>query len=109
MFGLYAVKVPDGGKAIINGEHIETAGAGASEVTGQPIITIKMTDPGAHDWEIMTRKNIGRAIAITLDNQVLSCPLVYDVIKGGSTEISGTFTKEEAEELAARIYKGKKK
>jgi SecD/SecF fusion protein len=66
-----------------------------------------MTKQGQHDWEVMTAKNLGLPIAITIDNHVLSCPVVTGVISGGETEISGNFSVAEAEELAARINKGK--
>lgn len=103
MYALYAIRVPSGNKALIDGRHIKSAEASTSQFTGQPIISIAMTDQGTHDWEIMTTKNIGRAIAITIDDHVLSCPIVNGVISGGNTEISGNFTKAKAEELAARI------
>jgi len=107
MYALYAVKVPSGNKAPIDGRHIESASFARSQFTNAPIITISMTKDGAHDWEVMTRKNIGRPIAITIDHQVLSCPVVNDAIVGGATEISGNFSIPEAEELAARINLGK--
>lgn len=107
MYALYAVKVPSGNKAPIDGRHIQEASAGRSQFTNAIIITISMTDEGAHDWEIMTRKNIGRPIAITMDHQVLSCPIVNGAIAGGKTEINGSFSEKEAEELAARINAGK--
>ncbi|TSJ46380.1 SecDF P1 head subdomain-containing protein [Fluviicola chungangensis] len=105
-YSLYAIKIPDGGKAKIDGRHIETVETAIADYNGMPVIRISMNDQGSHDWEIMTRKNIGRPIAITIDDHVLSCPVVNDAITGGETEISGNFTKKEAEELAARIHAG---
>lgn len=107
MFVLYAVKVPDSGKAIVDGRHIQHAETAIADYNQMPVVRISMNDQGAHDWEVMTRKNIGLAIAITIDNRVLSCPVVNDAISGGETEISGNFSKAEAEELAARINFGK--
>lgn len=108
MLALYAVKIPQGDKATINGKHIETVETAIADYNGMPVIRISMSDQGAHDWEVMTRKNIGRAIAITLDDHVLSCPVVNDAIAGGKTEISGNFTTAQAEELTARISAGRK-
>lgn len=108
MYALYATKIPGENKAKIGGRHILNAERGFNTQSKVPVITITMTQDGAHDWEIMTRNNIGRSIAITLDDHVLSCPIVNGTISGGSTEISGNFTVEEAEELAARIYAGRK-
>nr|WP_294859216.1 hypothetical protein [uncultured Fluviicola sp.] len=107
MYALYAVKVPDGNKAIVDGKSIKSAETAIADYNQMPVIRISMNDQGAHDWEIMTRKNIGRPIAITIDNRVLSCPVVNDAIAGGKTEISGNFSVAEAEELAARINAGK--
>lgn len=107
MYVLYAVKVPDSGKAIVDGRYIQHAESAIAEYNQMPVVRITMNDQGAHDWEVMTRKNIGRPIAITIDNHVLSCPLVTNAIAGGETEISGNFSKAEAEELAARINFGK--
>jgi hypothetical protein len=107
MYALYAVKIPDGNKAIVDGRSIKSAETAIADYNQMPVIRISMNDQGAHDWEIMTRKNIGRPIAITIDNHVLSCPVVNNAITGGETEISGNFSKAQAEDLAARINFGK--
>lgn len=108
MYALYAVKVPEDDLARIDGRHIKDAFASVSDYNQMPIITLSMTQEGSHDWEIMTRDNIGRCIAITLDKKVLSCPKVINEIAGGNTEIAGNFTKQQAEELAAQIQAGRK-
>lgn len=108
VYGLYAVKIPKNGEAKIDGRHILAANASFSNYTQQPTIQLTMNQEGTHDWKIMTGNNIGRYIAITLDKKVLSCPKVMASIAGGSTEISGNFTKKQAEELAAQIRAGKK-
>lgn len=107
MFVLYAIKMPDTGKAIVDGRYIQSAETAIADYNQMPVIRISMNEQGAHDWEIMTRKNIGRPIAITIDDHVLSCPVVNGAIAGGETEISGSFSKTQAEELAARINLGK--
>lgn len=107
-YALYAVKVPENGEAKIDGRHIMGALSGISDYNHMPIINLTMTTEGAHDWEIMTGKNIGRSIAITVDRKVLCCPRVMDRIGSGAMEISGNFTKKQAEELAAQIMAGRK-
>lgn len=107
MYTLYAVKVPKGNKAPIDSKHIQTAEAAISEHDNNPIINITMNDQGSHDWELLTRKNINRCIAITIDHKVISCPRVVSEIAGGKTQISGSFTIAESQELAARINAGK--
>ncbi len=106
---LYAIKVPTGNKALVDGRHIERVETGISQYNQTPVISITMNKQGSHDWEVMTTKNIGRSIAISFDGQVLSCPVVNNTISGGVTEISGNFTEAEAEELAARINAGRRK
>lgn len=103
MFALYAVRVPDSGEAPINGKDIQLARHSLSAQTGQPVINISMTKEGANKWRQMTRKNINRYIAVTMDQKVLSCPLVNMEISGGETEISGNFSVKEAEKLASQI------
>ncbi len=108
IYGLYAVKIPKNGEAKIDGRHILDANASFSKHIQQSTINLTMTQEGALEWKIMTGKNIARYIAITLDKKVLSCPMVRDVIAAGATEISGNFTKKQAEELAAQIRAGRK-
>lgn len=105
MYGLYAIKMPSGNEAKIDGRHIQSANA-AKSYTGQPVIRIAMTRQGNHEWKVMTTNNVGKAIAIVIDDHVITCPVVNGAITGGETEISGKFTTKEAEELAARIYAG---
>lgn len=105
MVALYAIKMPPGNEAKIDGRHIQSANA-AKPHTGQPVIRIAMNQQGSHTWKIMTTDNIGKAIAIVIDDHVLTCPVVYGAIASGETEISGNFTVKEAEELAARIQAG---
>lgn len=66
----------------------------------QPQITMRMTKEGGRDWEILTRNNIGRSIAITLDGKAVSFPTVQSEIVGGVSAISGNFTEDEAQDLA---------
>ena len=107
MYALYAIKMPSGNEAKIDGRHIQSANA-AKSYTGQPVIRIAMNQQGSQAWKTMTSDNIGKAIAIVIDDHVLTCPVVNGAITGGETEISGNFTVKEAEELAARIYAGRK-
>lgn len=103
MYALYAVKVSNGGEAIINGKDIRDARSTIGQQTGQPVINLSMTKEGSTQWRNMTRKNINRYIAITTDKKVLSCPKVTMEISGGETEINGNFTMEEAQNLASQM------
>ena len=68
-----------------------------------PVINIEMEKEGADKWEKITKKNIGKPLAIVVDNEVYSTPTVSDKISNGSTSISGAFTQQEAERLAFRL------
>ena len=68
---------------------------------------MEMTSIGSKAWARLTGKNVGRPVAISLDNIVYSAPNVIDAITGGSTEISGSFTVQEAQDLADLLQSGK--
>jgi len=68
---------------------------------------MRMSDRGAHQWANITGNNIGRAIAIVLDDKVYSAPRVNNRIEGGSSQITGDFTPEEANDLANVLKSGK--
>ena len=102
-YTLYACKIPESGKADVNGSHIETNGARVIQENGKNIVQLKMTPEGSDDWGKMTTKNVKRTIAITMDNVVFSAPTVINPITSGDTQISGVFTWEEANELCERL------
>jgi SecD/SecF fusion protein len=66
-----------------------------------------MNSSGAKTWAKMTEENIGKPIAIVLDNIVYSAPNVISKIDGGNSSISGNFTTEEAQDLANILKSGK--
>jgi SecD/SecF fusion protein len=106
-FSLYAVKMPANNKAIITGKDIENAAAEADQTNGTVNIMLTMTENGSSKWEQMTRANVGKSIAIVVDRKVVSCPLVYEAISGGKTQINGVFSIQEGNLLAARINAGR--
>jgi len=104
---LYALKVPEDGKAIVNGKHIESATADRDRRTASMIILINLTDEGQKIWGNMTTRNINKSIAIAVDGMVISCPTVINAITSGATQISGDFSVEEAKDLARGISAGR--
>lgn len=74
---------------------------------GKPVVSMKMNSEGARRWQEITKANVGRQVAIVLDNAVYSAPVVNGEIPGGSTEISGHFTVEETKDLANVLKSGK--
>jgi SecD/SecF fusion protein len=104
---VYAVKMPPGGTARLEGDHITTARADYSPMNGQPDVNMDMDITGARIWKDMTGKNVGGYVAVVLDDRVYSCPRVDNEIANGSTEISGAFSVEEAQDLANILKSGK--
>ena len=106
-FPLYAIKTNLGSeKAALEGDGVEEARQDFDE-SGKPAIKMVMTSTGAKIWAKMTAKNVGRPIAIALDDIVYSAPNVNGAIEGGNSEISGKFSVEEAQDLANILKSGK--
>jgi SecD/SecF fusion protein len=85
--------------------HIKTA-KGDMDYTGRPVVTIQLDNVGTNIWSRMTTKNTGRYIAIIVNDELLSAPRVDSPIEGGNTQISGVFTIQEAEKMAASLSGG---
>jgi len=106
-FPIYAVKMQPGSeKAPLEGEAVDEARQDFDEY-GKPAIKMQMTGPGSKAWARLTTKNVGRPIAIALDDIVYTAPNVNGPIEGGNSEISGNFTIEEAQDLANILKSGK--
>lgn len=103
---LYAIKTFGREKAKIEGDAVSDAG-NDFDPNGRPEVTMEMTSLGAKAWAKMTGENVGKPIAIVLDNIVLSAPHVNGVIDGGTSQITGGFTVEEAKDLANILKVGK--
>lgn len=104
---LYAIKtIPGSDRAPLEGDGVESARQDYDE-RGNPAIKMMMTNAGTRTWARLTAKNVGRPIAIALDNIVYSAPNVNGPIEGGNSEISGSFTVEQAQDLASILTAGK--
>ncbi|MBQ8046560.1 MAG: protein translocase subunit SecDF [Prevotella sp.] len=107
-YGLYAIKVTSStGRAPLEGDVVTEAKDEFSHITGRPIVTMAMNTDGARRWADMTKANINKAVAVTLDGVVYSAPRVNGEISGGNTEISGNFTVEETKDLANTLKSGR--
>ena len=108
IFELVAIKAASrDGKAPIDGGVVTDARVSYGNTGGSPSVSMSMNAEGANVWARMTKDNIGKQIAIVLDGMVYSYPTVNTEITGGSSEISGNFTLEEAEDLANVLKSGK--
>ena len=94
------------GDPVLEGDAVTTASSEYDNMQGQ-MVNMKMTDRGAQEWATITRNNLGRSIAIVLDDNVYSFPNVNSEITGGSSQITGNFTPEEANDLANVLKSGK--
>ena len=104
---LYAIKNHGKEKARIEGDAITNAGQDYDPVTGRVEVTMSMNSVGDKEWAKMTGENVKKFIAIAMDNLVYSAPRVNDKIEGGRSSISGSFTEQEAQDLANVIKGGK--
>ena len=102
---LYAIKMPENEKATISMGDIEDASYLTNSM-GLPSIGLKMNKAGTEAWAQLTLNNIGRPIALTLNDYVYSTPTVVSEITGGASEISGNFNKEEAQDIVSMIKSG---
>ncbi|MGH2563753.1 MAG: protein translocase subunit SecD, partial [Ginsengibacter sp.] len=106
-FELYAIKtVPGSDKAKLEGEGVEDARADFDE-HGNPEITMQMTPLGARVWAKMTTENVGKPVAIALDDVIYTAPNIHEPITGGNSQITGRFTTQEAQDLANILKIGK--
>ncbi len=104
-FQLVALRTVNG-QPVLNGDVVTRATSEFDNLQGQ-VVSMTMNDEGAHQWSRITGQNIGKAIAIVLDDQVYSFPNVNSQIDGGRSQISGRFTVEEAGDLANVLESGK--
>ena len=108
IYGLYAIKVSSSnGQAPLQGDVVVDAKDEFNYVTGQPEVNMTMNTEGARRWAALTKANVGKAIAIVLDNAVYSAPRVNGEIDGGSSAISGNFTVEMTKDLANTLKSGR--
>ena len=108
IFGLYAIKVTsNNGQAPLQGDVVVDAKDEFNHVTGQPEVNMTMNTEGARRWAALTKANVGKAIAIVLDDAVYSAPRVNGEIDGGSSAISGNFTVEMTKDLANTLKSGR--
>ena len=107
-YELVAIKATSrDGKAPLDGGVVTDARVQYSGQGGSPEVSMTMNAEGANIWARMTKDNIGRQIAIVLDGMVYSYPVVNTEITGGSSQITGNFDLEEAEDLANVLKSGK--
>lgn len=106
ILALYAIRTLDNGQAKLEGEHVKDSRQDVDE-RGKVAVSMSMDAAGAKIWAKMTGDNIGKPIAIVLDNFVYSAPNVMSAITGGSSQITGSYSIAEAQDLANVLKSGK--
>lgn len=98
--------IPVSRQVIVEGADLIDAQPSFDQRTGQPIVNFRFNIRGAQRFGQATTENLGRALAIVLDNKVISAPVIQSPITGGSGQISGNFTVESVNNLAILLRAG---
>ena len=109
-FELYALKVTNrDGSPALSGDVVTDANADFAQdmMRAEQVVSMSMNAEGAKAWARLTKDNIGSCVAIVLDDLVYSAPTVNSEITGGRSQISGSFTVQEAKDLANVLKSGK--
>ncbi|HET57391.1 MAG TPA: protein translocase subunit SecD [Deltaproteobacteria bacterium] len=93
-------------RALMTGESLEDARVSIDNRFGEPYVSIKFDPQGARDFERITSQNVGKRLAIVLDGVVHSAPVIQERIGGGQAQITGTFSMDEARDLAIVLRAG---
>ena len=108
IYSLYAIKVRSrDGKAPLNGDVIVSASQEFDESSGQAYVLMNMNSEGTKKWAHITKENLHKVICVVMDNRVYSGPTVQTEITGGTSQITGNFTPNEAQDLANLLKSGK--
>ncbi|MBE8954495.1 MAG: protein translocase subunit SecD [Quinella sp. 2Q5] len=94
------------GNTLLTGTDLKDAQAAMNQQNGQSVVNLEFSDEGAQKFADATLENVGRTIAILLDGEILTNPVVREPILGGKAEISGQRDLEEAQRLAVLLRSG---
>lgn len=104
-FALHAIKIPETGRAFIDGNDIDRA-AQDFDQNGRIGVSLKMTSKGTTKWSTLTNNNFKKTVAISMDDMVISSPMVQAKMNDGRAIITGNYTVDEAKEFAALLNAG---
>ena len=106
IYELVALKTTNG-KPALAGDVITSASSEYDATQGGNYVSMTMKPEAGRQWARLTAANIGKQVAIVLDDQVYSAPRVQNAIEGGRSSITGDFTTDEAKDLANVLKSGK--
>lgn len=90
----------------LTGKYLKRSQVDFDSNTFEPTVTLEFNSEGSVLFEEITRRNVGRPVAIYLDGQPISSPKVNEAISGGRAIISGRFSSQEAKDLVQRLNAG---
>ena len=93
----------DLGPVFLDGDRVGAASAEADQTGAGFVVTVEFDAEGARTWSDFTTANVGGQVAILINGRVLSAPSIQSPITGGSAQISGRFTRDEADQLARHL------
>ena len=93
-------------QVLVSGGDLTDAQPGFDQRSGEPIVSFRFNTSGARKFAQATSENVGQPFAIILDNKVISAPVIREPITGGSGQISGNFTVQQANDLAILLRAG---
>jgi preprotein translocase subunit SecD len=93
-------------KTLLTGDSLKDARVSISNRFGEPYVALEFNSQGAKDFERITAENVKNRLAIVLDGTVHSAPVIQERISGGRAQITGTFTMDEARDLAIVLRAG---
>jgi len=90
----------------LTGRYVKGAQLDFDQTTGAPKVNIQFNDEGVKIFEELTVRNVGKPLAIFLDNNLIEMPVVQEKISGGRAQITGKFTRDEAKKMVERFNAG---
>src|SRR5208283_1823406 len=99
-------KLPVEKQVMVQGEDLTDATPGFDSRNGEPDVNFRFNLRGGQRFGRVTSENVGRLFAIVLDGKVISAPRILGPITGGSGQITGNFTVEQADQLSVLLRSG---
>jgi preprotein translocase subunit SecD len=93
-------------RVLVSGADLVDAQPSFDQRTNEPVVSFRFNSSGARKFAEATQQNVGKPFAIVLDNQVVSAPVIQEPILGGSGQITGNFTVQQANDLSILLRAG---
>lgn len=104
-YQVYMLKSPSDGYDMLFGDVITSAEVNNDSRNGYEVY-IRMNDEGAREWKNITNRNMGRAVAIVVEDKIMCAPYINSEIVGGKASLTGEFDRKEAQDIANKLMDG---